>query len=181
MNQTPRGSITLIVGGMFAGKSEELVRLLNRLRIAQRKIIAFRPARDTRQPRVKSRAGGEFDAVCVQKASEMLDHAASHDVVGIDEGQFFDEGLRDAVFTLARAGKTVLVAALNADFAGQPFPTVSLLYAIASEIVHVRAICVKCGREASFSQRLSDSRDRFVVGDETYQARCLACYEPPSS
>lgn len=175
------GSITLIVGGMFAGKSEELVRLLNRLRIAQRRIIAFRPARDTRQPRVKSRAGGEFDAVCVQKASEMLDLATPHDVVGIDEGQFFDEGLRDAVFALARGGKTVLVAALNADFAGRPFPSVSPLYAIASEIDHVRAICVKCGGEASFSQRLVPSSERFVIGDGEYEARCLACYEPPSS
>ncbi len=176
------GAIILIVGGMFAGKSEELVRQARRMQIAKKRVIAFRPASDTRQSHVKSRAGGELLAVCAERAADMVGLSEGYDVVAVDEAQFFDEGLRDAVFVLARRGQHVIVAALNATFDAKPFPSVSPLYAIASEIRSVHAVCMRCGDQASFSQRLVPSKEQVVIGDtEAYEARCLRCYEPPAS
>ncbi len=202
------GSITLIDGPMFAGKSERLIHHLRRAEIAlerrgipaDQRCVAFRPTRDTRQSCVQSRAGGAFDALCVEGASEIPALAAEFDTVGIDEAQFFyrdpdKDGvtdpierqrraneLRNAVFQMAQRGQHVLVAALSADFSARPFPSVVPLYAIATNLHRVYAVCMKCGVDgASFSQRLVPSKETFVVGDREYEARCLGCYEPPSS
>lgn len=200
MNRIPRGSIHLIDGPMFAGKSEELVRLLRRATIAEQRCIAFRPERDTRQSRVESRAGVGFEALCVRRASEIPTLAEDFDVVAVDEAQFFYEDpdkegitdpaerqrraeeLRNAVFQMAQRGQQVLIAALSADFSARPFPSVVPLYAIATTLHRVYAVCMKCRMDgASYSQRLIPSMETYVVGDREYEARCLTCYEPPSS
>lgn len=190
MNHSTRGSITLIDGPMFAGKSERLIYHLRRSEIAlerrgipaDQRCIAFRPTRDTRQLCVQSRAGGAFDAQCVEHASEIPARAVGFYVVAVDEAQFFGDDLRDAVFSMAQRGQHVLVAALSADFSARPFPSVVPLYAIATRLHRVYAVCMKCGEDgASFSQRLIPSQETFVVGDREYEARCLSCYEPPSS
>lgn len=196
MNHPTRGSIILIDGPMFAGKSERLIYHLRRAEIAlerrgipvDQRCIAFRPTRDTRQLsvqsqlRVQSRAGAAFDARCVERASEIPALAVGFDTVGIDEAQFFGDDLRDAVFSMAQCGQHVLVAALSADFSARPFPSVVPLYAIATKLHRVYAVCMKCGMDgASFSQRLIPSTETFVVGDREYEARCLSCYEPPAA
>jgi thymidine kinase len=181
MDAAFRGSITLIVGGMFASKSDKLISHLKRSGIAKLSCIAFRPARDTRQDNVCSRTGSEFEAISVAHASEIPALAAQAQVVGIDEAQFFGDDLRDAIFLMAQRGQRVFVAALNADFGAKPFDSISPLYAIATQIEHVHAVCVDCGEEANFSQRLVASAEQVVVGDREYKACCLRCYEPPSS
>ena len=176
-----RGHVELIAGGMYSGKTEELIRRLTRAKIAKQRCGVFKPLRDTRQAGVASRCGTSLEAVTLVRATDLLEHAKDLDVVGIDEGQFFDEGLRDVAFELARRGKRVMIAFLNADYAARPFPSVSPLYAVAADITLLRAICVRCGAEASCSQRLTAAREQVAVGDtETYEARCIRCFEPPA-
>ena len=167
---------------MFSGKSEELIRRLTRARIARQRVQVFKPVVDDRY------AGGEIvshsemrlAAERVPNASSILARVAPRtQVVGIDEAQFFDEGLIEIVDSLANLGKRVIVAGLDQDYLGRPFEPVPQLLAKAEEITKTLAICVRCGNPANYTQRLLASEERIVVGGaRAYEARCRQCFEP---
>ena len=168
--------IVVFTGPMFSEKTSELMRHLNRYRIAKVKTIVFRPLRDDRVDR------SIVDAVRVRRAEDMLIHVSeSVNVVAIDEAQFFEDGLVETVeeFALHR-GKLVIIACLDLDFRGKPFGKIPDLLAVATRVEKHTAICMKCGRAASRSQRIVKSDATVVVGGaESYEARCLTCWEAP--
>ena len=167
---------------MFSGKSEELIRRLRRAQIARQRVQIFKPAIDVRSPEslIISHSEMKIESLVVNTASEILMAvAAETDVVGIDEGQFFDQDLVVVANRLADQGKRVIIAGLDMDYLGRPFEPMPMLLAIAEDITKTRAICVRCGSPATYTQRLIDSRQRVVVGAaETYEARCRACFDP---
>ncbi len=181
MNVSPLGSIEVICGSMFSGKSEELIRRLTRAKIARRRVQVFKPRVDDRYSEVEvvSHGGLRLLAVAVEKASEILEK--THDrteVIGIDEAQFFDLSIVEIVNRLADLGKRVVLAGLDQDYRGVPFDPMPALMAIAEEVVKMRAICVRCGAPASRTQRLIQSEERVVVGASgVYEARCRRCFE----
>lgn len=187
-----RGSITVIAGPMFSGKSEVTLRELRRAEVAQRRVLLVRPAIDDRvlEAVVRSRSGSVFPAVLVTCASEIVARAseAAADVVAIEEAQFFDSEIVEAVETLAARGCQVIVNGLNQDFAGRPFGSMPQLLARADAVTILSAICTVCGEDASKTQRFVDGRparasDPLVLvggfADETYTARCRAHYQVP--
>ncbi len=182
MNPGPLGSIEVICGSMFSGKSEELIRRLTRAKIARRRVQVFKPRLDTRfsEVEVVSHGGLRLTALAVSGSAEVLDRTdARTEVVGIDEAQFFDAGIVEAVRRLADLGKRVIVAGLDQDYLGKPFDPMPALMAEAEEVTKTRAICVRCGAPASRTQRLVESRERVVVGAAgVYEARCRRCFEP---
>src|SRR5690606_8537048 len=150
------GWIEVIVGSMFSGKSEELIRRLNRARIARQKVLVFKPQIDARYSKqeIASHSGQTHDSIPVTTTAEMLTHISDDtQVVGIDEGQFFDLEIIDAVNKLASEGKRVIIAGLDQDFMGKPFEPMPQLLSIAEFITKTHAICVKCGSTANYSQR----------------------------
>ncbi|MEO8228472.1 MAG: thymidine kinase [Chloroflexota bacterium] len=186
----PRGSISVITGPMFSGKTAELIRQCERARIARRKVVLIRPALDDRtEPEtVRSRFGVAFPARPVPDSGgiDAVVAETGADVVAIEEGQFFDAGIVDVCERLADRDRMVIVDGLNRDFLGRPFGPMPELLAIADEIVMLSAICMVCGGEASRTQRLVDGRpatpdDPLVViggiGDERYEARCRVHHE----
>ena len=182
--QNGTGWIEVIVGSMFSGKSEELIRRLNRARIARQKVQVFKPVIDSRYSvrEIASHSGHKHDSKPVSSAAEMLG-AISEDteVVGIDEGQFFDMAIVDAVNSLASAGKRVIVAGLDQDYTGRPFEPMPQLLCVAEFITKTHAICVKCGSTANYSQRTVESEARVEVGaSDKYEARCRKCFVPHS-
>lgn len=176
------GSLEVICGSMFSGKSEELIRRLTRAKIARRRVQVFKPKLDDRysQVEVVSHGGLRLFAHAVKTSGEVL--ALTEDrteVVGIDEAQFFDAGIVEVAGRLADLGKRVIAAGLDQDYLGRPFEPMPALMAIAEEITKTRAICVRCGGPASRTQRLIDSDQRVVVGAAgLYEARCRRCFEP---
>ncbi|MBV6495533.1 MAG: thymidine kinase [Acidobacteria bacterium ACB1] len=178
------GWIEVIVGSMFSGKSEELIRRLNRARIARQKVLVFKPQIDARYSKqeIASHSGQTHDSIPVTTTAEMLSHIADDtQVVGIDEGQFFDLEIIDAVNKLASEGKRVIIAGLDQDFMGKPFEPMPQLLSIAEFITKTHAICVKCGSTANYSQRTVDSDARVEVGAaDKYEARCRKCFIPHS-
>ncbi len=178
------GWIEVIVGSMFSGKSEELIRRLNRARIARQKVLVFKPQIDARYSKqeIASHSGQTHDSIPVTTTAEMLTHISDDtQVVGIDEGQFFDLEIIDAVNKLASEGKRVIIAGLDQDFMGKPFEPMPQLLSIAEFITKTHAICVKCGSTANFSQRTVDSDARVEVGAaDKYEARCRKCFIPHS-
>ncbi|KXK00713.1 MAG: thymidine kinase [Acidobacteria bacterium OLB17] len=178
------GWIEVIVGSMFSGKSEELIRRLNRARIARQKVVVFKPQIDARYSKkeIASHSGQKHDSIPVSTTAEMLSHiSADTQVVGIDEGQFFDMEIIDAVNRLASEGKRVIIAGLDQDFMGKPFEPMPQLLSIAEFITKTHAICVKCGSTANYSQRTVDSEARVEVGAaDKYEARCRKCFIPHS-
>ena len=182
--QNGTGWIEVIVGSMFSGKSEELIRRLNRARIARQKVQVFKPAIDARYSvqEIASHSGHKHDSMPVTTAGEMLDAIESDtEVVGIDEGQFFDMALVDAANQLAREGKRVIVAGLDQDYTGRPFEPMPQLLCVAEFITKTHAICVKCGSTANYSQRTVESEARVEVGaSDKYEARCRRCFVPHS-
>ncbi|QQS49229.1 MAG: thymidine kinase [Acidobacteriota bacterium] len=176
------GWIEIIAGSMFSGKSEELIRRLRRAQIARRKVQIFKPAIDERYARqhIVSHSEMKIESQTVNSAGEIL--AAVHmdtEVIGIDEGQFFDHDLVRVANNLADQGKRVIIAGLDMDYLGRPFDPMPMLLAIAEDVTKTRAICVRCGHPAAYTQRLIASRERVVVGaSESYEARCRACYDP---
>ena len=178
------GRIEVITGGMFSGKSEELVRRLRRALIAKQKTVVFKPASDTRTPpgRLITRDNRELAAQAVRNSAELLE-AVSDDVqvVGIDEAQFFDPGLVGVVNELADNGRRVIIAGLDQDFQRQPFGPMPDLMAMAEFVDKTHAVCVRCGGTAHYSQRIAGGASQVLVGDvETYEARCRNCFEPYS-
>lgn len=180
LNET--GWIEVIVGSMFSGKSEELIRRLNRARIARQKVQVFKPKIDVRyaQEEIASHSGQKHDSKPVTTAAELLAQILPEtEVIGIDEGQFFDTGLVDAVNHLARSGKRVIIAGLDQDYTGKPFEPMPQLLSVAEFITKTHAICVKCGSTANYSQRTVESDERVEVGAaDKYEARCRRCFVP---
>ena len=176
------GWIEVITRSMFSGKSEELIRRLRRTQIARQRVQIFKPIIDGRYSRehIVSHSDMRIDAELVKNASEILeklDHRT--EVLGVDEGQFFDATLVDVCNELANAGKRVIIAGLDTDFLGNPFEPMPQLLAIAEYITKTLAICMRCGSPANQTQRLVASKDRVVVGGAgAYEARCRRCFEP---
>jgi len=174
------GEVKVICGCMFSGKSESLIRELRRCEIARLRVAAFKPTVDDRYGTgIVSHGGIRFRAISVEGVGPMLDAVGLADVVGIDEAQFFDDHLVDAVLALSAAGKRVIVAGLDLDFRGRPFGPVPALLALADHVTKVHAICTTCGSDASRSQRIVDSQEQVLVGAASaYEARCRAHWSP---
>jgi len=176
------GWIEVIAGSMFSGKSEELIRRLRRAQIARQKVQIFKPSIDERysETQIVSHSEMRIESSVVSSAGEILSLVGlDTDVVGIDEGQFFDQALVRVVNQLADQGKRVLIAGLDMDYLGRPFEPMPQLLAIAEDITKTRAICMNCGNPASYTQRLIHRRERVVVGAAgAYEARCRQCFDP---
>lgn len=176
------GWIEVITGSMFSGKSEELIRRLRRAQIARQKVQIFKPAIDQRysSQHIVSHSEMKIASRAVKSANEILAAVEiDTDVVGIDEGQFFDHDLVRVANILANQGKRVIIAGLDMDYLGRPFEPMPLLLAVAEDITKTRAICVRCGGPAAYTQRLIASRERVVVGAaDAYEARCRGCFDP---
>ena len=177
----------MICGPMFSGKSEEMIRRLRRAEIAGQRIVIFKPRIDDRYDAedVVSHAGIRMRGVPVGSVAELLARATSHEVVGIDEVQFFDEGIVGASLALADAGVRVVAAGLDRDFRRLPFGPMPELLAHAEFVDKLQAVCHRCGGPATTTQRLVDGRPALYAGDtilvgaaEQYEARCRDCHEP---
>jgi thymidine kinase len=179
------GWIEVIAGSMFSGKSEELIRRLRREQIAKRRVQIFKPRIDDRfaPDQIISHSDMRIDSEVVSSSRELLERVlADTEVVGIDEGQFFDAELPAACTTLADQGRRVLVAGLDKDYLGKPFEPIPQLLAIAEYITKTLAICMVCGAPANHTQRLVASSERVLVGAQgTYEARCRRCFDPQLS
>jgi thymidine kinase len=177
-----QGWIEVIVGSMFSGKSEELIRRLRRAQIARQKVQIFKPSVDTRfaDDDIVSHSDMRIPSRTVTQSRALLDLVEEDtEVVGIDEGQFFDQELPAIVNELANRGKRVIVAGLDQDYLGKPFEPMPQLLAIAEYITKTLAICMVCGNPANHTQRLVSSGDRVLVGAQgLYEARCRACFDP---
>ena len=182
-------SLEVIVGGMFSGKSEELIRRMKRALIARRAVQVFKPVIDDRYgiEVVRSHDGDSFDARPVRSSGELLAAVRPETtVVGIDEVQFFDPGIVNVCRGLVAGGRRVICAGLDLDFRGEPFGPVPALLALAEKVEKLEAICVKCGEPATRTQRIvngipADHDDPVIVigAQEAYEARCRACHEVP--
>lgn len=185
----PTGSLTVICGSMFSGKTEELIRLVRRALYAKREVQVFKPALDTRDPSTIIRShNGALHAALAVSTSTALSHALlpTTQVVAIEEAQFFDEGIIALCQSLADAGRDVIVSGLDMDFRGEPFGPMPTLLALADKIVKFRAICAVCGADAARSQRLINghpapaSAPTVLLGaQEHYEARCRRCHKVP--
>ncbi len=178
-----RGGIEVIAGGMFSGKSEELVRRLRRAMLAGLKVQVFKPTLDTRHgpDLLVTRDGREVAARAVSNSAELAEwiEPGTH-VVGVDEVQFFDQAIVPLAERLADGGCRVVVAGLDLDFARRPFGPMPALLALAEKVDKMHAVCMRCGAEAHYSQRVVGATAQLLVGDlESYEARCRSCYEPP--
>jgi len=164
---------------MFSGKTEELIRRLKRAQFANQKIAIFKPAIDKRYSDndVVSHDLHSISSTPIKKAAEMLQIADDIRVVGVDEAQFFDESIVEVAQILANRGIRVIVAGLDTDYLGKPFGPMPALMAIAEDVQKVHAICVKCGRLANHSHRLSHSKKLVVLGEkDIYEPLCRQCY-----
>jgi thymidine kinase len=173
------GWIEVICGSMFSGKTEELIRRLNRARIARQQVEIFKPAIDKRfhEADVVSHDANAIRSTPLHSSEEMLLFTGNCDVVGIDEAQFFDEAITEVCVKLADQGKRVIVAGLDMDFRGKPFGPMPQLMAVAEYITKLHAVCMVCGNIASYSYRLVPSKEKVLLGEtESYEARCRRCY-----
>jgi len=176
------GWLEVITGSMFSGKSEELIRRLRRAQIAKQKVQIFKPAIDNRfsDAEIVSHSAMKLPSESVANSAELLSRVKPDtEVIGVDEGQFFDTGLTAVVTKLANEGKRVIVAGLDQDYLARPFEPMPQLLAIAEYITKTHAICVVCGAPANHTQRLVVSSERVLVGASgTYEARCRHCFDP---
>lgn len=173
------GWIEVICGSMFSGKTEELIRRLNRAIIAKQAVEIFKPAMDIRYGLKTVVSHDEKTIRCspVQFSSDILLLSGNCKVVGIDEAQFFDEEIVDVCVKMANKGKRVIVAGLDMDFSGKPFGPMPHLMSVAEFVTKVHAICANCGDVASYSFRLAATRQKVMLGEkETYEARCRKCF-----
>ena len=177
-----QGWIEVITGSMFSGKSEELIRRVRRAHIARQKVQVFKPRLDDRfgEDYVVSHSQIRVAAETVGSARDLLEAVIPDtEVVGIDEGQFFDAELPMICNTLADQGRRVIVAGLDLDYLGKPFEPMPQLMAIAEYVTKTQAVCMVCGNPASHTQRLVSSSDRVLLGAQgTYEARCRQCFDP---
>lgn len=174
-----RGWIEVICGSMFSGKTEELIRRLNRVKIANRKAEIFKPALDTRyhEVNVVSHNSTKIESTPVDNSQTILLYAGDAEVIGIDEAQFFDDEIVNVCETLAAKGLRIIVAGLDKDFRGKPFGPMPQLLAVADYVTKLHAICVRCGNIASYSYRTTSQQKQFVLGEkDVYEPRCRKCY-----
>ena len=181
-----KGTLEVICGSMFSGKSEELIRRLHRSEIAQRNVLAFKHSLDDRMliEYIVSHNGKKLKAFATEHPSTILELTGPQvDVVGIDEVQFFDTSIIQTIIQLITMGKHVIVAGLDLDFRGIPFGAIPTLMAIANTVTKLTAICVQCGADAHFTQRLVNGKPAkyadpviLVGAQEAYQARCRNCH-----
>ncbi len=175
------GWIEIIAGGMFSGKSEELIRRVRRAFIARQRVQVFKPLIDDRFAieEVVSRDERRLKAVAAATATELLTSVEiGAQVVGIDEVQFFDDGIVEVCMQLADAGIRVIAAGLDQDYLRRPFGPMPALLSVAEEVSKMHAVCVRCSGSAHYSQRIAGGDSQVEVGDSSYEARCRACYEP---
>jgi len=176
------GWIEVIVGPMFSGKSEELIRRLRRAEIGKQRVQIFKPVIDQRYSKngIVSHSGLEIPSELVTNGGEILEKVAPRtEVVGIDEAQFLGDSIVADCARLAEMGKRVIVTGLDTDFMGRPFEPIPRLLAVAEEITKLLAICMRCGNPAVHTQRLVASDELIVVGASgMYEARCRRCFEP---
>lgn len=175
-----RGRIEVICGSMFSGKTEELIRRLKRANFARQRVEIFKPSIDTRYSDVEvvSHDHNSFQSTPIDSSASILLFSSEIDVVGIDEAQFFDDGLIDVCNELANRGVRVIVAGLDMDFKGVPFGPMPGLCAIADEVSKVHAICVKCGNLAYVSHRTIANDKRVLLGEKMeYEPLCRTCYQ----
>ena len=176
------GWVEVIAGSMFSGKSEELIRRLRRAKIARQKVQVFKPEIDSRfsDNHIVSHSEMRHESSTIHSAAEIMARVEPDtEVVGIDEGQFFDEELVNVANELARRGLRVIIAGLDQDYTGKPFEPMPQLLAIAEYITKTHAICMKCGQPANYSQRTFESEERVAVGaSDKYEARCRSCFVP---
>lgn len=174
-----RGRIEVICGSMFSGKTEELIRRMRRAKFARQKVEIYKPVIDTRYSKedVVSHDHNVISSTPVDSSSAILLFSGDIDVVGIDEAQFFDDGLADVCNQLANRGVRVIVAGLDMDYRGKPFGPIPSLLAIADEVTKVHAICVRCGNLAYISHRLVHNDKRVLLGEkDEYEPLCRDCY-----
>jgi thymidine kinase len=179
LNAGKRGSVEVIAGSMFSGKTEELIRRVRRAMYAGLRVEIFKPSLDTRysETRVVSHDEKSIVSTPVENTSSILLLAAGVEVVGIDEAQFFDDTLPEVCSSLADSGTRVIVAGLDMDFAGKPFGPMPALMAIAEYVTKVHAICVRCGNLAHYSHRKTDDEKVVVLGEkDIYEPLCRSCY-----
>lgn len=181
-----KGFLEVVCGSMFSGKSEELIRRLKRAKIAKKNIIVFKHSFDNRTSteHVASHNGNTIKAIPVEQAQLIAEKTPNNsDIVGIDEAQFFSHALIEVILDLVDAGKKVIIAGLNLDHRGVPFGPMPTLIAMADRVTKLSAICIVCGDEAFFSQRIvNGSPAKYddpiiqVGAEESYQARCRNCF-----
>jgi thymidine kinase len=180
MNHT--GSIEVVCGSMFSGKTEELLRRIKRAQIARQKVQVFKPLIDNRYSadHVQSHDANKVLSRPVERAKDILKLVEDTTrIVGIDEAQFFDDSIVEVAQKLANRGVRVICAGLDMDFRGQPFGPIPKLLAVAESVTKLSAVCMVCGEPASRSQRTSADNNKIAVGaKEMYEARCRFCHEP---
>jgi thymidine kinase len=177
--QKKNGSIEVITGSMFSGKTEELIRRLKRAKIARLKVEIFKPAIDKRYSAVEvvSHDENSIQSTPVESSGNIMLMTSDVDVIGIDEGQFFDSGLIDVCISLADMGIRVIVAGLDMDFKGKPFGPIPGLMAVADHVTKVHAICMRCGDVAQFSHRFSKADKLVLLGEkDEYEPLCRSCF-----
>jgi len=173
------GSIEVICGSMFSGKTEELIRRLRRAQIAKLNVEIFKPKTDTRydENSVVSHDLNSIQSTPVENAASILLLSSNTEVVGIDEAQFFDDQLPDVCNTLANRGIRVIIAGLDMDFQGKPFGPMPELMSIAEVVNKVHAVCLQCGGPATYSYRTVPSESKILLGEkESYEPRCRTCF-----
>lgn len=173
------GRIEVVCGSMFSGKTEELIRRMRRAEFARQRVEIFKPAIDTRysEEDVVSHDMHAIPSTPIDSSTQILLLSSEIDVVGIDEAQFFDNGLVEVCNQLANNGVRVIVAGLDMDYKGVPFGPIPALCAIADEVTKVHAICVKCGNLAYLSHRTVDNDRRVLLGETAeYEPLCRECY-----
>lgn len=178
-NTPTRGSIEVICGSMFSGKTEELIRRIRRARFANQSVEIYKPAIDLRysSKEVVSHDSNSVESTLINNSSEILLYSSNSDVVGIDEAQFFDAELVEVCQQLANSGKRVIVAGLDTDYSGRPFGPMPKLMAVAEFVTKVHAICVNCGGLANHSYRTTKSDKLILLGEkESYLPLCRHCF-----
>lgn len=183
------GWIEVICGSMFAGKTEELIRRITRIRLAKKEVIVFKPVIDDRYAKIEvvSHSQRKVKSIPINNSSEILPNLTSKPyAVAIDEAQFFDEGLVDVIEQLANMGVRVIVAGLDLDFRGEPFGIMPKILARAEYVTKLHAICQVCGEPATRTQRLIDNKPAYyddpiilVSAQDKYEARCRHCHQVP--
>ena len=184
MHQKPieNGWIEVICGSMFCGKTEELLRRLRRAEIAKLNVKAFKAKIDNRYSRnqIVSHDKNTLDSTALVHSNELYEQGSRYDVVGIDEAQFFDDGLVNVCRNLAKNKTRVIVAGLDTDYKGLPFGPMPLIMCESDYLDKLSAICMQCGKNASYTQRITTQTQQVLIGEaDTYEARCRTCFSPP--
>ena len=177
------GWIEVVCGGMFSGKTEELIRRARRAQIAGQAVVIVKPAVDNRysDSNVVSHNETSLPGITVDTADQVVLLTSSAEVVCIDEAQFFDMRIIDVVNTLANDGKRVIIAGLDMDYEGKPFEPMPQLLAIAEYVTKLHAVCAESGMMANYSQRIVENEDQVLVGEKNaYEPRARHCFRPPA-